>query len=307
LKVLVTGGTGFAGRWLVRELTESGHAAVAMPGRAELDIGDRPGVAAVVAETRPDVIAHLAGLAFGPDARRDPAYAMAVNEGGTRSILEAALTASVPCLIVSSSDVYGVPDAADLPLDEDAPCRADQPYGLSKLAAERAARDAAAAGLRVVIVRPFNHTGPGQRQDFVVPALATRIVAARSAGHDWIEVGNVDVRRDIGDVHDVVRAYRLLLDALERGDIEAGTPEIFNVATGRATTIRSIVLQLAELADFEVELRVDASLVRSNDPPEIRGDASRLMAAVGWRPLIPLETTLRDVLADVERRSRDTT
>lgn len=305
MKILVTGATGFAGRWLVRELESSGHVAIPAPSRAVLDIGDGPAVAAFVASAAPDAIAHLAGLAYGPDARRDPDAAMAVNAGGTRSVLEAAAACGpdLPVLIVSSSEVYGSPGQGQLPIDESAPLRTDQPYGRSKVAVEQIAIDAAAHGdRRIAIVRPFNHAGPGQRLEFVIPALARRVVVARSDGASTIVAGNLDVRRDFSDVRDVVRAYRLILEALAAGGAVGPQPPVYNVATGRSTAIRDIATAFGRMAGIELEITTDPELVRRDDAADIRGDASRIAAELGWRPTIPLDVTLRDVFADVVER-----
>jgi GDP-4-dehydro-6-deoxy-D-mannose reductase len=179
----------------------------------------------------------------------------------------------------------------------------DQPYGLSKLAQERAALEIGAANnIPLVVVRAFNHTGPGQRPEFVVPALAARIVSARESGKWTIRAGNVDVRRDISDVRDVVRAYRLLLEALGRSQLPPG-PRIYNVASGRAVAIRELVHMLAVLAGIEVEINLDPALVRSDDPPEIRGDATLLKELTGWRPEIPLAQTISDLLTEAEAKA----
>jgi GDP-4-dehydro-6-deoxy-D-mannose reductase len=178
---------------------------------------------------------------------------------------------------------------------------------LSKLAQERVAIEAAAAdGTAIVIVRPFNHTGPGQRPEFVVPVLAQRVLAARRAGSRSIVAGNVDVRRDFSDVRDVARAYRLILEALVAGKWAPGTrPPVYNIASGRAVAIRAIAMSFARLAGIDVEIEVDPQLVRASDPPEIRGDASLIAADLGWRPSIPFETTLDDVFRDALARATD--
>jgi GDP-4-dehydro-6-deoxy-D-mannose reductase len=300
VKVLVTGASGFVGPWLLRELVSAGHEAVGTPPSSELDITDPLAVAALVDAVRPDAIAHLAGLSFGPDARREPERAFSVNVGGTRAVLSAAAALRRPAgaLVVSSADVYGSPANEHLPLTEAAPLLAEQPYGLSKVAQERAALESVTAGgPPLVIVRPFNHAGPGQRPEFVVPALARRILAARSRGDRTIAAGNIDVRRDFSDVRDVVRAYRLILEDL--GHVEASNrPRIYNIATGKSVPIRSIVAGFAALAGIAVDVRVDPALVRESDPPDIRGDASLITTELGWHPTIPFEKTLEDVFED---------
>ncbi len=301
MKVLVTGATGFVGRWLVRELEAAGHEAIGTPASSVLEITDRTALADFVSSVRPDAVAHLAGVAFAPDATRDPDRAFAVNEGGTRALLTAiaATRPGTPVLVTGSSDVYGRPDPIRLPIDESHPTRPDRPYGRSKLAQEVAARTLAAEhGIPLVVTRAFNHTGPGQRGDFVVPALASRILAAALTSRPTITAGNVDVRRDIGDVRDVVRAYRLLLEGLSAGSLPVDA-FAYNVATGSSVAIREIIEHLARLAGIQVRIEIDPDLVRPDDPPDIRGDATRLTDTIQWRPEIPLATTLADVMTDL--------
>jgi GDP-4-dehydro-6-deoxy-D-mannose reductase len=302
VKVLITGSTGFVGRWLVRELEAAGHRPVSAPDSSHLDIRDSRAVAELLTSTQPDAVAHLAGIAFGPDARLRPDLAFSVNEGGTRSVMSAAAESrGTPVLVVSSAEVYGTPAPTDLPLGESAPLLAEHPYGLSKLAQERVVLESGGTGPPSVIVRPFNHTGPGQRLEFVVPALARRVLAARQAGTRAIIAGNIDVRRDFSDVRDVVRAYRLILEAL----VDSGQPghAIYNVASGRTVAIRDIAHAFASLAGIDVEITIDPELVRESDPAEIRGDASLIGADLGWHPSIPFDVTIRDVFDDVASRT----
>ena len=301
MRILVTGATGFVGRWLLQELKESGHTAVGTPSSAVLDVTDEDALRGLFDHVRPDAVAHLAAVSYGPDARRDPDRAFAVNVGGTEALIASVVASPrlIPLLIAGSSEVYGRPRPEDLPLTEHSPTEPEQPYGRSKLAQERVALAAAERhGLAVVVTRSFNHTGPGQRADFVAPALARRVIAARDAGARVIPVGNVDVRRDFGDVRDVARAYRLLLEGLAAGVV--GPATVVNVATGRLVAIREILAILCRLAGVEAEAVVDPALVRQDDPPEIVGDASRLRALTGWAPMIGLERTLTDLLASVE-------
>jgi len=301
VRVFVTGASGFVGLWLQRELAAGGHEVVAAPGPQELDITDHAGLADWLADC-PDAVVHLAGMAFAPDAGSNPSEAFRVNVGGTIAIFEALRELGVrpSVLVAGSSDVYGTPRPDDLPLREGAPLSPQQPYAISKAAQEAVAIE---AGVRwrfpIVVTRSFNHTGPGQRPVFVVPAMARRVVAVQRGEATIIRAGNVHVRRDIGDVRDVVRAYRLLLEALVGGRL-GSVPIVVNVATGRAETIGSLIEGLCELAGIAATVQVDPALVRADDPPELRGDASLLTRLTGWLPEIPLRQTLAEVLAEAE-------
>lgn len=301
MRVVVSGATGFVGHWLIRELNAVGHESIATPPSSVLDITDEAAVARFLAEARPDAVAHLAGMAYVPDAARDPAGAVRVNVGGTEVLLAvvASMGRPIPVLVAGSSEVYGRPRPEDLPLTEAAPTRTDQPYGRSKLAQERAALALADRhDLPIIVTRSFNHTGPGQRAEFVAPAFARRVLAARAAGAREIRTGNIDIRRDLGDVRDVARAYRLLLEGLAAGAL--GKTRVVNVATGRSVSIRAVLSILCRLAGVQAEPVVDPVLVRPDDPAEITGDAARLRALTGWAPEIDLEQTLADLLASIE-------
>jgi GDP-4-dehydro-6-deoxy-D-mannose reductase len=158
----------------------------------------------------------------------------------------------------------------------------------------------ASARRRVVITRAFNHIGPGQRDVFVAPALARRVLEFRAGRTKAVPVGNIHVRRDLTDVRDVVHAYRLLLEAVVEGRVPPDQP-IYNVASGRSVEIRTILEILCDLAGVAVVTEVEPSLVREGDPPDVRGDASALRELTGWAPTIPLETSLADLSASVER------
>jgi GDP-4-dehydro-6-deoxy-D-mannose reductase len=300
VKILVTGAIGFVGTWLLPELRSAGHDVVGFPGPDVLDIAYQPGVLAAVRAAQPDAIAHLAGMAYAPDASADSAEAIRVNVGGTLAIVEACRQAApgAALLVVGSSEVY-VPPLAGEALTESSPLGPRGVYGLTKLAAEALALARAMDGsLEVAVARSFNHTGPGQRPVFAVPAFAGRILEARRSGAKKIRAGSVDVARDIGDVRDVVRAYRLLLEALAARRVPRDR-RVYNVASGRAVTIRSIIERLAAITEWPVEIEIDPALVRLDDPVVIRGDAAALRELTGWEPRVDLDTTLRDLVASL--------
>jgi GDP-4-dehydro-6-deoxy-D-mannose reductase len=301
MRVFVTGAIGFVGRWLEPELRNHGHEVVCAPSPDVLDIADRSGLVRWLDDPagRPDAVIHLAGMAFAPDAGHAPAEAFRVNVGGTVALFEALREIGIrpPVLVSGSADVYGTPRPDDLPLREDAPSAPNSPYSLSKVAQEGAAAEASARyGFPVVVTRSFNHTGPGQRAVFVVPAMAQRVMAVKRGQATSIPAGNIDVRRDLTDVRDVVVAYRQLLEAAAAGKL-ANRLTVVNVASGAAVTVRDIIERLCALAGVALVIEIDGSLVRAGDPIEIRGDATLIGRIVGWQPRIPLEQTLADVLA----------
>ncbi len=299
MRIFVTGATGFVGAWLCRELEASGHEVVGAPQSWELDITDRDNLRAWLAPG-PDAVVHLAGMAFAPDARADPAEAFRVNVAGTVALFEALreLRMRPPVLVTGSSDVYGSPRPGDLPLSESAPIAPRQPYAISKAAQEGVAVELGVRDrIQVVVARAFNHTGPGQRPVFVVPALARRVEAVRRGLADHVPAGNVDVRRDIGDVRDVVHAYRLLVERAAAGFL-GDPPLIVNVGTGRSVAIREVIERLGRLAQVNPMIRVDPNLVRADDPPEIVSDSTLLRDLTGWSPDVALDQTLQDLIAE---------
>lgn len=297
MRVLVTGASGFVGHWLSKALTDAGHDVIALG--SEVDVTDAAAVDEALGASAPDAVAHLAAVAFSPDATADPYGAFSVAVGGTINVLEAVRHAARPpvVLVTGSSEVYGAPGPDDLPFRESSALRPQGPYSLSKAAQESVALAYAARyGLSVVVTRSFNHAGPGQRPVFVVPALAQRVRALASGEAEDIPVGNLDVRRDLFDVRDVADAYRRILEAQAGTVVEAGGL-ILNVCSGRSVAIRDVLEGLCRLAGLEPVIRVDPGLVRKLDPPEIRGDPSAIKALIGWEATTPLEKTLADVWA----------
>jgi GDP-4-dehydro-6-deoxy-D-mannose reductase len=291
VRSLITGGRGFVGHWLADHLRSLGDDVVAID--QEVEITEPGAVLAAFRDAQPEAIYHLAALTHVGQSWDEPLRVVEVNVIGTGAVLAAARQcgSDPKVLVTSSAEVYGaVTDPSRLPLTEASPTAPLTPYAASKLAAEALVTQAwLGHGQRVVTVRPFNHIGPGQTPSFAVPALAKRIVEADAAGAQTIPVGNLSARRDFTDVRDVVRAYRML--------IESGDPgEVYNVCSGRDVSIRDIADGLLGLAGTSLEFETDPELVRPVEVPVLRGDPSRLQGATGWAPEIPLDQTLADVL-----------
>ena len=295
MRVLVTGGKGFVGQWLIRHLDDNGDETIGLD--AEVDVTDSAAIAKAIIGASPDAICHLAAQASVGASWSDQRGTYTVNTLGAVNVLSAALGCErrPRVLLISSSEVYGRIRPSDLPVREVAPFAPVSPYAASKAAAELAGVQAwLGQGLEVVRARPFNHTGPGQRTDFVVPALARQVAEAVASGADALHTGNLEPKRDITDVRDVVRAYRLLLDR--------GVPgEAYNVCSGVSVSIREIAERLLRVAGLGLPVVVDEDRVRPVDIPELRGDPSKLRSATGWRPEIGLDQTLADVVGYWER------
>ena len=292
-RILVTGAEGFVGRHLQVALRAAyPEAELAMPG---FDVTDGAAVVAGVAAARPDAVVHLAAIAAPMDAKRNPELAWRVNLMGTLSLARAVLQTAPEAVLLfaGTADAYGASFRPGTPVDETAALAPQNAYGATKAAADLALGAMAAEGLRVVRARPFNHTGPGQTDAFVVPAFA-RQVARIAAGLQVpvMTVGALAPERDFLDVRDVCAAYAACLSA----EVAPGT--ILNLASGVARRIGDVLQDLLGLAGVEAEIQTDAARLRPGDIPRAVGDASQARRLLGWAPRIAWEQTLRDVLED---------
>lgn len=313
MRILILGVTGFAGGYLVEELIARGHevwgAARARPDgtfsksvksggdvlpMVACDITAPESIAAALEQSAPDAVVMLAGLAFAPVSHRDPTIGYQVHAVGAVNVMEAVVRSGrqVRVLLVTSSEVYGAVGENELPVTEAVALRPNTLYAASKAAADLAGRAFAhAKQADVVRVRPFNHTGPGQKTEFVCPDFASQAVAIAAGDHEPVmEVGNLAPRRDFTDVRDIVRGYAL---ALERG--RAG--EAYNLCQGRAIAIGEILTDLCRLAGIDPEIRSAEHRRRGPEVPAHWGSHAKASSELGWAPEIPWEQTLKDLLA----------
>lgn len=296
---LITGATGFAGRHLLARLlarggqvaawAHSGAQPAAESGSVTwrtVDLLDRQQVREAIDAARPSAIYHCAGFADVHGAWGAPARALQVNALGTHHLLEAVRDAGLSCrvLVTGSAMVYRPGPEA---MTEDHPIGPAGPYALSKLAQEMTA---SSSPLPVLVVRPFNHAGPGQSPAYATSAFAQQIAEIEAGRREAaIRVGNLDARRDITDVRDTVRAYEALVD---RGQVHVP----YNVCSGRTRTMRELLDLLLSLSRVRVRVEVDPSRLRPSDNPIIAGSHDRLTRDTGWMPEIPIEQTLADLL-----------
>jgi GDP-4-dehydro-6-deoxy-D-mannose reductase len=303
-RILVTGAAGFAGSHLLDALdTDPDVEVVAWrrpgepvpAGRSEdgfvtLDLRDREAVRRAIVEARPAIIYHLAGAAHVGAAWTRTADTLAVNALGTHHVLDACRRAGLEprVFIPSSAYVYEPSDAA---IGEDAAVRPNSPYGLSKLAQEMVGLKAFEEdGIPVVVARAFNHVGPRQDPSFSTSSFARQIATIEAGRAEPVMyVGNLSARRDLTDVRDTIRAYRLI--------VERGVPGgIYNVCSGVARPVSDVLNGLLAAARVPIEVRVDQARLRPHDMPLVLGDCTRVRDEIGWTPRVPFEQTLVDVL-----------
>lgn len=298
-RVLITGAAGFVGHYMIEHCLEAGDEITAISYLDDedqipikgVDLLDADAATAVIEETKPDVIYHLAALASVGRSWEDPRAAIEQNIAMTTNVLEAirkeAPNASV--LIAGSGEIYGIPE--QLPVTESAPLRPRNPYAVAKASIDLLGGFYSDVhGIRIARTRSFNHAGPGQLTDYAIASFAKQIAAGEKAGDDPIEIvtGNPDSARDFSDVRDVVAAYRSLATDAE--------PDAYNVCSGSAVSIAQIVATFGELAETAVKHTVNPELVRPHDVPEIRGSNEKLKAATNWEPQFELRQTLADTL-----------
>jgi GDP-4-dehydro-6-deoxy-D-mannose reductase len=319
MRVLITGLNGFVGGHLAEFLLRQGgqeiwglsrSPAVALPqlqGQVQIvqaDLADPESTDQAISAVRPDVIFHLAGQPFVPESFRDPAATLATNTLGALHIFLTLIARrlSTRVLVIGTNEEYGQIRPEDLPLREDAPLRPTSPYGVSKVAQSMLALQYHLSHqLDIVRVRPFTHIGPRQNERFVTAAFARQIARIElGLQAPVMQVGNLSACRDFTDVRDIVRAYSLLMQHGEAG-------EVYNVGTGRALIIRDMLDTLLAASSAPIEIQLNPNLMRPIDIPLVTCDAGKIRACTGWEPSLTINQTLHDILAYWRQVERDAT
>lgn len=316
-RLLVTGMGGFVGTVLADTLAAAKWAdrfepvALAEFGGAAVDLRDADGVERAIVAARPDAVIHLAAVAAPRQAKEDPAAAWQVNVMGTFHLACAVMRHAPEArfIFAGSSEAYGAAfnrsgKEAGAPLGEDAALQPLSAYGATKAAADIMLRQMAFDGLDVTVFRPFNHTGPGQSPNYVVPAFATQIARIEAGLQEPVmKVGNLEAERDFLDVRDVVDAYLTAASRERRADDPAGG-QVLNLSTGRPVAIARLLAIMTDMASVPVSVEVDPARYLPNTIPVMSGDNTRAAAVLGWAPSIPLEQTLSEILAWARAEAR---
>lgn len=309
-KVLITGISGFVGGFLADHLLQQGGVEISGTYLSspsinasdevkkhitfiQADLTDPKQVNDAVGDIKPDIVYHLAAISSPHESFKNPAQTIGNNISAQVHLLEAVrkheLT-DAKILIVSSSEVYGIISPEDIPVNENAPLRPASPYGVSKIAQDfLGLQYFNTYHLPIFRVRPFNHIGPGQSPNFVVSSFAKQIVEIEKRKRDPVfRVGNLEAKRDFTDVRDMVRAYSIILDKGEEG-------EVYNVGSGTSIKIDDILQKLISLSGASITIEVDSALLRPSDLPEVACDNTKIIS-LGWNPQIAIEKSLSDTL-----------
>lgn len=309
-KALIVGADGFVGRRATTALEAAGFevlgAGTVTPATqrrsrrlpfARIDIRDREAVRALVHQANPDFVLHLAAISHSPAATADPRTAYEVNVIGAVNVLDAlgamkaAGTADPMVVVVGSGEEYGI-HPPEHPLRESDELRPVTPYAVTKIAQEVAARYVGrTTGLRVVCTRSFNHSGPGQASQFMIPTFVRQAIALSPIG-GTLRTGNAGIVRDFLHVDDVVRAYLALGD---RG--RPGT--VYNVCSGIGRSVREIAERILHVSGIRASIETDPAVVRPIDIPWLVGDPARIKADTGWAPRLGLDDIIAEMIGNI--------
>jgi GDP-4-dehydro-6-deoxy-D-mannose reductase len=306
-RVLITGGSGFVGQWTSRGALERGWSVFAgtlegapissvLSSRErdaicwlELDVSSESGIAKALHTAAPDVVVHLAGIAFPPEANAAPARAFEVNVLGAQRLLAALGSTTVRTLVIGSAEQYGLQDSSAYPIPETATLRPLTPYSVSKAAQELVALMAHRAyGADVICTRSFNHSGVGHAQSYLLPSLVRRARELPPSG-GTLQMGNGTAIRDYLHVADVAEAYLRLLESGKAG-------EVYNVSSGQGLTVHEIAERVLKRTGVTADISSESTLLRPIDVPILVGDNAKLRAATGWAPRRSIDDIIDDLI-----------
>ncbi|MEP0313266.1 MAG: GDP-mannose 4,6-dehydratase [Hyphomonas sp.] len=309
-RILITGANGFVGRYVIESLVAAGYGIDNIvclvhnasqnddaPGLSVTgDISNREQVFGLIESIRPAAVIHLAAVALPAEARRDTQTAWRTNVDGTIALADALLrhAPSARLVFAGSAEVYGQSfNTCPLPIQEDAPLRPMTTYGASKAAAEIAIMQKARQGLNAICFRAFNHTGPGQPADYVIPSFARQVASIEADQTDPVlKVGNLDAYRDFLDVRDVANAYvRAIAE-----DVDTGPEPVFNISSGTSRRIGEILDALIARSKVDIRTEIDPGRLRPSEVERAAGDNKRAATRLDWEPAVPFDDTLQAVL-----------
>ena len=297
MKALITGGAGFIGSHLKRELEENGYRVICCDlreaeGITAMDISSPEAVLELLKKEQPDLLVNLAGQANVGLSWKKPQLTVQLNTVGLINILEAvrAVKPKMRVIAVGSSDEYGSLEERGVNVTEDTPVKPITPYAISKQAQELFARlYVRSYGMDVCMIRLFNLGGAGQAKGYLISDFASGIAEAEAGGKAYLSVGNLESARDFTHVRDACRAIRLIAE-------KGRTGEVYNICSGTAHTAQEVLDRLLEMAKTEIPVVRDPERMRPSDTPVVCGNHDRLTADTGWEPELGLEQILKDAL-----------
>lgn len=299
-RVLIFGAGGFVGSYLCKEFLNNGYKVSgtdkgegsALPSEVDFyrtDLMQANEVEKLIGQIQPDIIVNLAAISSVGASWNLPQTTMAINVIGALNIMEAARKSEKKprILFVGSSEEYVI---SENPLDENTQLNANNPYGISKVTQEQFAKlYREQYGLKIYCVRPFNHTGIGQRDSFVLPSFCKQVAEIDKSGKDGkIQVGNLKVKRDFSHVKDVVRAYRMIVES-------DNCNQIYNVGSGNAYSLEDMLTYIIGLSNQHIEIEVDQNRIRPTDQPVICCDRSLIGKELGWEPQYNVYDALKEM------------
>ena len=308
-KILITGITGFVGTYLAEYLSQDSHVQLFGTTRSLIDredetvskitfmhadFGVQSDVYKIIEAVKPDEVYHLAALSSPAESIKKPSETIINNVNAQVFLLEALRSIGLlntKVLVVCSSDEYGIVDQHHLPVDEDTLLRPANPYAVSKVTQDYLALQYFLSyKMPIVRVRPFPHVGPRQSEHFVLSTFAKQIaMIEKGLQEPTLKHGNLDAKRDFTDVRDMVRAYVLLMEKGEAG-------EVYNVGSGRSISINEALTMLLGMATVTITLEKDPERMRPSDMPNLFSDNAKMEQITNWKPEIPFEQTLKDIL-----------